>query len=472
MENPYLPKRKILTVDEKIELLKTGKVPMAVDNSVKEPNVLVRAANFGISGDVFRDTYINWPNKMTHSAPGPTVTGYDINGNKPFSGINFASQDYMSLCYHPGSVQATVDALKKYGTHSGGSPLFFGKHPYYIETQNSLIKAFSRIISSPAVSIFTTGWMAGFGVVSSLSTKSDHIIMDELCHNCLILGARNNGAKIHKIEHLDNEAYMRKVVELRKQYPQSGIICVTEGLFSMDSDCPDLVGMQKCTKENNAILVIDCAHDMFGTGKTHGLGNPGELLKDFSNVVLLGSGSKSLSNNFGWCVSSQTSMPDFMNLFAGSLTFSNAISPAICASVTYNIDLLMSKEGDARRKRVYDNAVYLRAKLKEIGYELLGDPSPIVLVLIGSELLSRAIANMMYVEGIVCNSVESPACGLGEARLRLQLQADHTKEHLDTFIQKLIEIKPKVEHYLANDPLVLTVMDQLGKNMQSQTQKL
>jgi glycine C-acetyltransferase len=378
----------------------------------------------------------------------------------------------MSLCYHPGSVAASVDVLKKYGTHSGGSPLFFGRHPYYAETLDALTRAFSRIMKTPSVSIFTTGWMAGFGVVSCLTTKHDHIIMDELCHNCLQLGAKNNGAKIHKIDHLDNAAFNNKVVEIRKQFPEAGIICVTEGLFSMDSDCPDLVEMQKVTKANNAILVIDCAHDMFGVGPTHGLGNPGELLKDFSNVILLGSGSKALSNNFGWCVSDHSYLPSFMNLFAGSLTFSNAISPATCASVTHNINLLMSKDGDERRKRVHDNAVYMRMKLKEIGYELLGDPSPIVLVLIGSELLSRAIASMLYRHGVIVNSVESPACGLGEARLRLQLQSDHTKEQLDFFITKLIEVRPIVEQYLATDPLVLAVMDQLAKNMEQATQKL
>ena len=460
-----------LSIEEKREILDSGKLALGVaSKGFSDADIFGRADPYILTDKFFDRTYIHWPNKMTTSPPGPTTTGYDLINHKQFSGINFATQDYMSLCYNQGSIQASVEALKRYGTHSGGSPLFFGKNPYYMEVLASLKRAFSRVYPDPQPSIFSAGWMAGFGVVASLSSKNDHIIIDELCHNCLKFGARNSFAKIHNIEHLNNEAMCDKIVELRKAHPKAGILVVTEGLFSMDSDSPDLDLIQRVSKEQNAVFVIDCAHDMFCLG-AKGLGNPGEKVKDFSNVVLLGSGSKSLSSNFGWCVSNKFGLPTFMGYYAGSLTFSNALAPAAAATVSYNIDLLMSKEGDERRKRSNENAVYIRKKLTDAGFEVIGDPSPIVIVLIGSELKSRAIANMLYDDGIIVNSVEFPACAPGDSRLRLQVQCDHTREHLDSFVDKVIKVIPRVEEYLEKDKVSQLITAKLVESIGAQ-QKL
>jgi glycine C-acetyltransferase len=456
-EHPPMP------LEEKIDMITSGRMPMSVGvRAFTNPDIYSRADGYLQADKVFDRSYIHWPNKMTTSPPGPTTTGYDFLNHKQFSGINFATQDYMSMCHHPGAVAAGVEALKRYGSHSGGSPLFFGKHPYYLQVLDSLKRAFSKIMPTPSPSIFSAGWMAGFGVVAALSSKNDHIILDELCHNCLQLGARGSLAKIHKIEHLNDDLMIAKLEELRQKHPTAGILVITEGLFSMDSDCADLDRLQKATKQHQALLIVDCAHDMFGVGEK-GLGNPGERIKDFSNVVLLGSGSKALSNNFGWCVSNYPALPSFMGYFAGSLTFSNALAPSVAAIVSHNIDLLMSPEGDDRRRRNKENAIYIRKRLTDAGFEVIGEPCPVVIVLIGSELMSRAIANMMYDEGIIVNSVEFPACAPGDSRLRLQVQSDHTKEHLDTFVDKLVEIMPKVEEYLEKDKFTNTVQQALAR---------
>lgn len=445
------------SIEEKRVIMSDDRFPLSVPkNTSQDPNILAKGDQFDMAEKVYDRCYINWPNKMTTSAPGPVTTGYDFVHHKQFSGINFATQDYMSLCYHPSSVAAGVEALKRYGTHSGGSPLFFGKHPYYLEVLQSLKRAFSKIYSNPSPGIFSAGWMAGFGVVSSLVGKRDHIIMDELCHNCLVHGAKASMATVHKIEHLNNDAMVAKMEELRKQYPKAGIMVISEGLFSMDSDCADLNRIQQAAKANEAVLVVDCAHDMFGHGSI-GLGNAGDKIKDFDNVILLGSGSKSLSNNFGWAVSNKQSYPNFLNFYAGSFTFSNALAPSVAAIVSHNIDLLMSEEGTRRRARVLENSIYVRKRLVDEGFEVIGEPSPVVIILIGSETISRSIANMMYAKGIVVNSVEFPACEPGDSRMRMQLQCDHTKEQLDYFVDTLKEIMPEVEEYLANDDLIKAV---------------
>ena len=454
-------------VQQKIDLINSGKLPTGVVARKETPDILSRTELALVAEAVLDDSYINWPNKMNNSSPGPIVTGYDFVNSKPISGINFASQDYMSMCTHPGNIKATIEAVKASGTHSGGSPLFFGKTPYYLAVIQSLKDAFKKVYPDPHASIFSAGWMAGFGVISSLAYKSDHIVIDELCHNCLQFGAKASGSTLHKIPHLDNDAYCAKIAELREKYPQAGIMAVTEGLFSMDSDSPDLVRIQQWTKKHNALLVVDCAHDMFGVGQK-GLGIAGDRLTEWDNVVLLGSGSKSLSNNFGWCVSNKSSLPKYLNYYSGSLTFSNALAPGVAASVKHNIDLLMSKEGDERRIRSRRNVHYVRKRLTDAGYEIIGDPSPIVIVLIGSEFVSRSIANMLYEEGIILNSVEYPACAQGDARLRLQIQCDHTIEQLDALVDALLKVQPKVDEYLENDNFVKVVSASIMKSQEQQ----
>lgn len=458
-----------MALEEKIEIIEGGRLSATVGGKIFQgPDILSRGDSYLLGEKVFDRTNIYWPNKMSTSPPGPVTTGYDIVNHKQFSGINFATQDYMSLCYNPSSIQAAVEAYRQYGSHSGGSPLFFGKNPYYFAVVESLKKAFARAIPDPHATVFSAGWLAGFGVISALASKNDHIVIDELCHNCLQQGAKASLAKVHKVPHLDDDAMCAKIKEVREKNPRAGILVVTEGLFSMDSDCADLDRLQKVTKELQAVLVVDCAHDMFSVGRL-GLGNPGERIKDWSNVVLLGSGSKALANNFGWCVSSRPALPAFLNYFAGSYTFSNALAPAVAATVKHNIDLLMSEEGDRRRARSLENVLYIRKRLTDAGFEVIGDPSPVVIVVIGSEFVSRAISHMlMHDHGVIVNSVEFPACAVGDSRLRLQVQCDHTRAHLDTFVDRLVEVMPRVEQFLAQDKLAAVISTKIAQSMSQQ----
>lgn len=447
------------TLEEKIAIMLGSKFsPTVMKVREQNPDILDKASEMDETDKVFDRTNFHWPNKMTTSPPGPITTGYDFLNHKPFSGVNFATQDYMSLCHHRGSLAACIEAVKQYGTHSGGSPLFFGRHPYYLEVIKSMKRAFKELYPEPQPVVYSAGWMAGFGVVSSLVGKNDFVIMDELAHNCLVNGAKASMATIYRTKHLDEDAMISKLKALRTANSKAGIVLVTESLFSMDSDCPNLAKLQQAAKQYDAVLIVDSAHDMFGHGK-RGLGNAGDKITDFSNVVLVGSGSKCLANNFGWAVSGRSNYPNLIQYYSGPFTFSNALAPGVAASVTHNIDLLMSEEGERRRRLCLANSEYIRKKLTDAGFEVIGDPSPIVVVLIGSEFISRGIANLMYLEGFVINSVEFPGCEPGDSRLRLQIQCDHTTEQLDQFVAALVKILPVVEECVAKDKLIQVFSD-------------
>ena len=116
--------------------------------------------------------------------------------------------------------------------------------------------------------VFPTGWMGGFGVIRALVRPWDHVIMDHVSHNCLQEGAIAATRNIKKFEHLNQDEMERMLRETREADPDNAILVVTEGLFSMDADSPDLKFYQKTAKKYNAYLLIDCAHDFGHLGPT------------------------------------------------------------------------------------------------------------------------------------------------------------------------------------------------------------
>ena len=118
------------------------------------------------------------------------------------------------------------------------------------------------------VLIFSTGWMGGFGAINAIIRPSDHVIMDYVSHNCLQEGAISATRKIKKFEHMNQDEMTRMLRETREADPDNAILVVTEGLFSMDADSPDLVYYQRICKQYGAYLLIDCAHDFGHLGPT------------------------------------------------------------------------------------------------------------------------------------------------------------------------------------------------------------
>jgi glycine C-acetyltransferase len=233
----------------------------------------------------------------------------------------------------------------------------------------------------------------------------------------------------------------------------------------MDSDIPDLGAIHALTQKYDCLMVIDCAHSMFVMGKS-GLSSASDQIDDFSNVVMIGSGSKTLGSNFGWLATGNPQIKKLVGYYAPSFIFTNSLPPSTCNTVMANVRLLTSQEGDQRRARCLGNAKYVIDRLTEAGYECIGAVSPIVIVFIGPEVKTRAIGNFLYSEGIICNPVEYPAVPIGEARLRLQIQPGHTKENLDHFVEALKKSDPIIDEWIGQDNLVSLLMTKMSAEFQ------
>jgi 7-keto-8-aminopelargonate synthetase-like enzyme len=394
-------------------------------------DLLHRVENFYLWQDMRRQ-YGLWPySKSTDEAPTTTCSAKDDAG-RAFRGVNFASQDYLSLASHPGIKEAAKAAVDEYGVHSAGSSAFLGNTRYSLALQNTIAK-FLRMKETV---LYPTGWAAGYGVIRGLVRAEDHIVIDGLAHNCLQDGAQCATRNVHLHSHLNIDAVRRYLKRIRGRDAQNGILVVTEGLFSMDSDTPDIAAMQELCREYEATLMVDVAHD-FGNIGEDGTGHIG-LQKMLGKIdIVMGSFSKTFASNGGFVTTNSPAVREYLRYFGSAGTFSNALSPVQSAIVLKAFDIVQSEEGRELRASLMRNVVYLRSRLAALGFEVIGAPSAIVSAKIGEEALARLISRRLPALGVVANLVEFPAVAKGSARFRFQVMAKHSREDVDNLIARL-----------------------------------
>lgn len=335
-------------------------------------------------------------------------------------GINFASQDYLSLASHPAVREAAQAALSEAGPHSAGSAVLLGNSRYSL----ALEAALAELLRLEHVTLFPTGWGAAFGVITALVHARDYVLVDQLAHASLRQGANAATRNVVLHRHLDTGHVRELLAAIRARDAENAILVVTEGLFSMDADCPDLPLMQHLCREYNATLLVDVAHDLGAMGPG-GAGSLGEQAMLGKVDLVMGAFSKTFAANGGFVATASRAVKRQLQLFAGPHLFSNALSPVQAACVLESLRIVTGGEGDGLRAALHQNALALRACLAETGMRCLGLPSAIVPLWIGSEQVARLAGRTLAREGVFVNAVEYPGVPLGAARLRLQVMARH-----------------------------------------------
>jgi 7-keto-8-aminopelargonate synthetase-like enzyme len=312
------------------------------------------------------------------------------------------------------------------GVHSAGSSALLGNTSTSIQLERRL----AAFVGMRETVLFPTGWAAGFGVIKGLIRPHDYVVIDELAHACLMVGAQSSTRHLIPFRHLSTDDARRKLARIRGAHPDAGILLVTEGLFSMDSDTPDIAAMQSLAHEYGALLLVDVAHDLgnLGPGGTGHIGAQGML----GQVdLVIGAFSKTFASNGGFVGTNSRAVKEYLRYYAPSGTFSNALSPVQVGAVTAALDIIESDEGAVLRDRLMRNVLALREQLRERGMEVHGDPSAIVAVKAGDERLARLTARELPQLGLLANLVEFPAVARNESRFRLQVMADHSSSDIE-----------------------------------------
>lgn len=388
------------------------------------PDLLGRCDAFFDWQDIRRRSQ-TWPyGRSTETGPAASCAVRDDAGRLT-QGVNFASQDYLSLSSHPAVHDAARDAIRRFGVHSAGSSALVGN----ISTSVALEARIAAFMRMQEALLFSTGWAAGFGVIKGLIRSHDHIVMDALAHACLQTGAQAATKNISLFRHNDVAHCRQRLAAIRARDAKAAIMIVTESLFSMDSDTPDIAALQEAAHEFGAVLMVDVAHDLgcLGEDGTGHIGMQGMLGKV---DLVMGSFSKTFASNGGFVATNSRAVKEYLRYYSPSCTFTNALSPIQVAIVTKAFDIVQSSEGAELRRKLKRNILLLRAQIKERGMEVYGDPSAIVSVKAGDEALARMVARALPEVGLISNLVEFPAVGKGFARFRMQVMAGHTTEEV------------------------------------------
>src|SRR3712207_453616 len=384
-------------------------------------NLLDRVDAFFQWQELRRETGL-WPlGRSTETGPRSKCLARTDEGEL-FEGINFASQDYLSLSAHPAVSEVAIETIREFGVHSAGSPALVGNTSLSLALERKI----ADFLQMEQVTLFLTGWAAGFGVGKGLVHSTDYIVLDALSHACLEEGPRPATRNIHLFRHNSLASVREKLAAIRAKDTENGILVITESLFSMDSDTPDIGGLQELAREFDAVLVVDVAHDLGCLGPD-GRGHLGIQNMIGKVDVVMGSFSKTFASNGGFVACNQRSVKEYLRYYSSPCTFSNALSPTQAAIVLKAFEIVDSEEGSRLRASLMSNIRLLRELLHGTSFETYGDPSPIVCVKMGSEGLARLVSRRLPDIGVLANLVEFPAVPKGQARFRMQVMPHHTR---------------------------------------------
>jgi glycine C-acetyltransferase len=380
--------------------------------------------------------------KTTLGKIGPAGTTR-MRGGAVHAGVNFASQDYLSLAGHPAIAEAAKRAIDRFGVHSAGSPALMGNSALSVQLERRL----AGFLGYDDCTVFATGWAAGYGVIKTLVQPDDYIVIDRLAHASLQEGARSATRNVFSVPHLSNAATAGRLERLRRDRPDAGILVVSETVFSMDSDVPDIAGLVDICDRLGATLLVDAAHDIGAIGPT-GRGFLERQGMTGRPDVLMGSFSKTFASNGGFVACNHPALKMALRSSCGPLTFSNALSPVQAAIVLRAMDIIEAEEGNRRRTRLLKNATRLRAGLQSAGFDLLGEPSAIVPAVLGATALSRLATRYALEAGALVNLVEHPAVSMNTCRWRLQVMADHNDQQVDDMVRIAALARQKAASHL------------------------
>lgn len=375
---------------------------------------------------VLREEQHIWPFAMTHD------------NRKP---MNFGTQDYLGISNNTLIIDSVKEFIEKnHMIHSAGSPTLTGRTIWTEQLEEKT----AGILKQKTSMIFPTGWMACYGAVTGLTNAKDTIVMDALSHNCMQMAARYTTQNIFKFNHNDM-AHLDEVLEkCRQMDDRNGLFVITESLFSMNSDAPDLRRIMELIHKYEAILIIDIAHDLGVLGEK-GLGLLETVdLQYEKNLVICGAYSKAFGTNGGF-VAGPAEIRKQMTTMCPTYMFSTGASPIQCYIAIKSLDLVFSEEGTRMRKRLKELVDYTVAMFRENDFIINGKPTQIVPVHIGHERIARMIFKNVLEQGLMVNLIEFPAVPKGKAIFRFQLMASHKEEEIEQAIEMMKTAKTMVE---------------------------
>jgi len=340
------------------------------------------------------------------SASGATQNGRDLE--------SFSCNDYLGLSRHPDVIAASLDATRRYGVGAGSSRLVNGNHPLYAELERKL----AALKGTEDAVVFGSGYLTNVGTIPALVGHSDLIVIDELCHSCLLAGAELSGARVVEFRHNDVAHARALLIEQRARHRHC--LLVTDGVFSMEGDLAPLPDLATLAEEHGAWLMSDDAHGLGvvgdGRGSTFAHGERVDV------PLQMGTLSKAAGAYGGYLCASEKVVELIRNR-ARTFVYSTGLPPGTVAAASRALDLIATNVDLVRRPLAL-------ARLFTGELDLSAAESPIVSIVLGSAEQALRASDELKLAGFLVPAIRPPTVPAGTSRLRFTFSAAHREERV------------------------------------------
>jgi glycine C-acetyltransferase len=345
--------------------------------------------------------------------------------------IMLTSNNYLGLANHPVIVEAAEKAERDYGYGLASVRFICGTQTIHRQLEGKIAEFFG----TEETILYGSCWNANEGLFQTVTTEEDAIVSDELNHASIIDGVRLSKARRKERYKNRDMADLRRALEATKDARNK--LVMTDGVFSMEGSLAPLPEMVELTREYEAFLVVDESH---GTGVLGATGRgTAEELGVFGKIDAYTSTlGKALGGSHGGFTTGPKALVDYLRQKSRPYLFSNTLPPAVVLGSMAAIDLVQKDHSFVERLR--ENTRYFREQLTARGVRVREGISPIVPIIIGDTAKAISMSRELLQRGIYVSGFGFPVVPQGQARLRCQISAAHTREHLDRAIHAISEI--------------------------------
>ena len=350
--------------------------------------------------------------------------------------INFSSNDYLGLAVHPALVDAVRKAMERFGVGSGASRLVCGS----LKPHHELEEALADWLDAERALVFSSGFAAAQGVITSLVGRGDVVIIDKKVHASTVDAAKLSGATIRVFHHNDLLS-LAKILKWADS-KSTRVLTITESVFSMDGDSPDIESLVELKDRYGSWLMLDEAHAL----GCYGEAGAGLALK--SNLadrieVRLGTLGKSIGAAGGFVCGSQM-LVDLLVNKARSFIFSTAPSPLVSAAALAGVNLIQSNEGEARRHKLWDNVEHFQKGVASQNWPVAPAMSVILPLIFSDESKAMIAMSLLRDSGLYIPAIRFPTVPRNEARLRVTVSASHSRDDITALLSALDDLLVEV----------------------------
>ncbi|PKG72940.1 glycine C-acetyltransferase [Shewanella sp. GutCb] len=359
----------------------------------------------------------------------PQQTAIEVNGDQV---INFCANNYLGLANHPELIKAAHSGLDAHGFGMASVRFICGTQDIHKQLEASL----SAFLGMEDTILYSSCFDANAGLFETLLSAEDAIVSDALNHASIIDGVRLCKAK--RFRYANNDmADLETQLKAAKEAGARNILIATDGVFSMDGVIANLKGVCDLADKYDALVMVDDSHAVGFVGQE------GRGTHEFCDVmdrvdIITGTLGKALGGASGGFTSAKKEVVEWLRQRSRPYLFSNSLAPSIVTASIHVLEML--KTGQDLREAVWENSRYFREKMSAAGFTLGGADHAIIPVMIGDAKIAGDFANRLLAEKIYVVGFSFPVVPKGQARIRTQMSAAHTKAQIDKAIEAFTRI--------------------------------